>query len=143
MAHPRELGGFRGAPVTQLLTYLTLGGTLLSGVIPRLPAALSLARPSQLPQAWRLLTSSLLLCDDLGAALVAAYLLYRLRLFERQMGSSKFAAFVCLGTAADGLARLAFVALPALGGGGGVASGPFQVVMGLLPLYFRAWRRDW
>ena len=137
-----ELSGFRGAPVTLLLTYTVLGGSFLTNVAgPKLGAALALTSPAQVfaarPEVWRLLTSSLLLCDDFGAALVASFLLYRLRLFERQMGSSKFAAVVCLGTAVAALARAAFLAAPGLGARG-VAAGPFQVVMGLLPLYYCA-----
>ena len=138
---PRELAGFRGAPVTLILAYTVFGGSFFAGLWPKLGGALSLASPAQLlssrPEVWRLFTSSLLLCDDFGGALVTSYLLYQLRLFERQMGSSKFAAFVCLGTAVDGAARLGFLALPAFGARG-VSAGPFQVVMGLLPLYYCA-----
>jgi membrane associated rhomboid family serine protease len=136
-----EVSGFRGAPVTSLLYYTIFGGTFLAGLVPKLGAQLALASPAQLfsarPEVWRLFTSSLLMCDELGGAIVASFLLYRLRLFERQMGSSKFAAFVCLGTAVDSVARLGFLALPVLGARG-VAAGPFQVVMGLMPLFYCA-----
>ena len=68
---------------------------------------------------------------------VTAWLLFRLRLFERQMGTPKFAAFVATSTAVAAAARAALVTVPWLGAAG-LASGPWHVVFGLLPLYFCA-----
>jgi len=87
-------------------------------------------------ETWRLLSSSLLLCEDMVTAMVMGGMLYSLRLFERQMGSSKFGAFVFVGTALDVASRLAFLAIPGVGSKG-VAAGPFHIIFSLLPLYFR------
>ena len=134
---------FRGAPITLCVCSSLLLGTFLAGSIPKLRQALALESaasvlaPHRL-ELWRLATSSLLLCDNLVAAGVSAYLLFHLRLFERQMGSSKFGAYVTLCTLADMGARAAFLALPGRVGAHGVASGPLHLIFGLLPLYFRA-----
>ena len=132
---------FRGAPITLCLCSTVVLGTLLTGSLPRLYDALSLTSAASVlsyrAELWRLLTSSLLLSDSLPAAGLSAYLLYHLRLFERQMGSSKFGAYVTVCTLVDIGARAAFLAIPRVGSGG-VAAGPFHIIFGLLPLYFRA-----
>jgi membrane associated rhomboid family serine protease len=130
----------RGAPITKCLCYTVMLGTFFSQLWPKLFDRLSLdAAPAVLRRGelWRLATSSLLLCDNFVAAGVSAYLLYHLRMFERQMGSSKFGAFLTLASLADAGARAAFLLVPGAGAQG-VASGPFHVIFGLLPLYFRA-----
>jgi membrane associated rhomboid family serine protease len=137
---------FRGAPITLCLCSTLVVGTFLAGSIPKVHQALALESAASVlaphrAELWRLLTSSLCLCDNLVAAGVSAYLLFHLRFFERQLGSSKFGAYVTLSTLADMGARAAFLALPGGVGALGVASGPLHLIFGLLPLYFRAWGR--
>ncbi len=100
---------------------------------------------------WRLLTS-LLPYEGLAEALVGTTLLYRLgRDFERMLGPRKYALFLLLASAAAVGARIALIAsLPSSAGsafvGGatvphawlraGLASGPYHVIFGLLPLYY-------
>lgn len=132
---------FRGAPITLCVCSSIVLGTFLTGSIPRLHQALALESAAAIlrrAEVWRLATSSLLLCDNLVAAGMSAYLLFHLRLFERQMGSSKFGAYATLCTLVDMGARAAFLALPGGVGAQGVASGPLHLIFGLLPLYFRA-----
>ena len=130
----------RGAPITKLLSVLCVSLTFLGEtVFPRIADRLILSRAASVlkhGEVWRLFTSSLFLCDGLVTALVSAGLLYSLRLFERQMGSSKFAAFIFVGTGLDAASRLAYLTIPGLGLRG-VASGPFHIIFSLLPLYFR------
>ena len=131
--------GLRGAPITKLLITSTLCITLLTELWPRVGEKLLLSRASSVllrGESWRLLSSSLLLCEDMVTAMVMGGMLYSLRLFERQMGSSKFGAFVFVGTALDVASRLAFLAIPGVGSKG-VAAGPFHIIFSLLPLYFR------
>ncbi len=134
---------FTGAPVTQFLCYTVLSFSLFTGLWDKLYAALALKSAvsvlSYHAELYRLLTSSLLFCDNMIAAAFAAYLLFYLRLFERQMGSSKYAAYVTLCTLVDMGARAAFLAMPGGLGAEGVASGPFHIIFGLLPLYVRAY----
>ena len=135
---------FRGAPITLCLCSTLVLGTFLAGSLPKVRQALALESAASVlaphrAELWRLLTSSLFLCDNLVAAGVSAYLLFHLRFFERQLGSSKFGAYVTLSTLADAGARAAFLALPGGVGALGVASGPLHLIFGLLPLYIRAW----
>jgi membrane associated rhomboid family serine protease len=135
---------FRGAPITLCLCSTLVLGTFLAGSLPKVRQALALESAASVlaphrAELWRLLTSSLCLCDNLVAAGVSAYLLFHLRFFERQLGSSKFGAYVTLSTLADAGARAAFLALPGGVGALGVASGPLHLIFGLLPLYIRAW----
>lgn len=132
-------GSWAGAPVTKLLAASTFLGAFLGAWAPRALAALKLGAPRQVferGEAWRVVTS-MLFCDSLVAAGVSSFLLFRFRVFERQMGSSKFAAFVAMAAAAAAAARVGLVAIPALGAAG-LASGPLHVVFGLVPLFFCA-----
>jgi membrane associated rhomboid family serine protease len=85
-------------------------------------------------QVWRLFTS-LLLTESLGECAVSGFLLYTFRLFERQLGSSKFAVFLLLASAVAVAARGALVALVPETAMHGLASGPYHIIFGLLPLY--------
>jgi hypothetical protein len=132
---------FRGAPITYCLCSTLFLGTLFTSLWERLYAQLSLESAQQVlsyrSELWRLLTSSMLLSDNLIAAGVTCFLLFQLRFFERQMGSSKFGAYVTLFTLLDMASRAGMLAIPGLGEHG-VASGPFHLVFGLIPLYIRA-----
>lgn len=131
---------FRRAPITKVLVMGCAAASMLCAWVPGAGAALALSAPSQVlsraPELWRLLTS-LAFADTAGAAAAACFLLYRFRLFERQMSSSKFGAFVAASTAFAAASRVGLVALPVVGAAG-LASGPFHLVFGLLPLYYRA-----
>ena len=130
---------WRGAPLTKVLASLLFVGPLVSFLGgERALAALTLTSSRQVwgarTEPWRLLTS-LLTADALLNAGVSYSLLWALRLFERQLGSSKFAAFVASSALAAAASRAALAAVPALGGAG-FAAGPFHVMFGLLPLYY-------
>lgn len=102
-------------------------------------------------QMWRHVTS-LLPFEGLAEALLGVLLLYRQgRSMERLLGSSKYSLFVLLASVAAVGCRLGLISsLPSpglhapLGGGAphswirtGLASGPYHVIFGLLPLYYR------
>ena len=130
---------FKGAPITKVIGFSCFLGPLLGTLIS--PSALSFFTLSSARQIvgerhdlWRLVTS-MLTCDALVAASVSCYLLWNLRLFERQMGSSKFAAFLFTSGICNAAARFGLILIPFLGTAG-LASGPFHVIFGLLPLYF-------
>ena len=132
---------FRGAPLSKVLAYSCFLGPLVGSFVSRgLLSSLTLSSSRHVygprPEIWRLFTS-ILSCDALIAAGVSCYLLWKLRLFERQMGSSKFAAFVVSSGLVAVAARAGLVAIPFLGAAG-LSSGPFHVIFGLIPLYFCA-----
>lgn len=136
---------FRGAPLTKVLAYSCFLGPFVGSFISRgLLSTLTLSSSRHVygprPEIWRLFTS-ILTCDALIAAGVSCYLLWKLRLFERQMGSSKFAAFVVSSGLVAVAARGGLVAIPILGAAG-LSSGPFHVIFGLMPLYFCAYIVD-
>lgn len=124
------------APATKLV--LGVCG-LLSLVVsaPRLSVSLSLDGAAQLlerGQWWRL-ASSLWPASSVAGGLVTAFLLYRFRTFERQMGSSRFSALLLLVTAWAAGTRAGLV----LSGAAphGLASGPLELLGALFVYYFR------
>ncbi len=133
---------FKGAPITKIVGFSCFLGPLLGTLIsPSVLSFLTLSSARQIVGGerhdfWRLVTS-MLTCDALVAASVSCYLLWNLRLFERQMGSSKFAAFLLSSGVFNAAARYGLILIPFLGTTG-LASGPFHVIFGLLPLYFCA-----
>ena len=93
--------GFYNAPVTKALLLSSVALTLLCSSSPGAARALLAQSRAQLApgaQPWRALTS-LLPCESLPEGLATWTLLYWFRAFERQLGSSKFAAFVALSSA--------------------------------------------
>lgn len=132
---------FRGAPLSKVLTMSTLCSFALLSIAPALsPSYFALTSASQILaprlQLYRLFTSALI-PGPTFASVVIAYLVYNLRVIERQMGSPKFAAFLASSTLFAAAARAALVTVP-LVSATGLASGPLHVVFGLLPLYFCA-----
>lgn len=135
---------FRGAPLTKVIALSCFLGPLMGTFVsPSVLAAFTVSSPLQVlgPRYnfWRLVTS-MLACEGLVAAGVSCCLLWNLRLFERQMGSSKFAAFLLSSGIFAASARVGLLLIPWVGVTG-LASGPFHVIFGLLPLYFCASKR--
>ena len=135
------MDSFRGAPLSKVLTLSTLCSFALLSIAPTLSSSLfALTSASQILsprlQLYRLFTSALIPGPNF-ASVVIAYLVYNLRVIERQMGSPKFAAFLASSTLFAAAARAAIVTAP-LVSATGLASGPLHVVFGLLPLYFCA-----
>lgn len=88
-------------------------------------------------QLWRLFTS-LWPSSNLMEGIVSWFLLYRFRLFEREMGSSKFAAFCLLSSVVAMAARAGLLAAVPSTVMRGIASGPYHIIFGLFPLFFHA-----
>jgi membrane associated rhomboid family serine protease len=134
-----SLSGFHNAPVSKTLLILSVASTFLCEAIPRLAPFIFLTSRDDLitkGQVWRLLTS-LLPCDSLPAGLATWLLLYWFRFFERQLGSSKFAAYVTFSVFLAIVSRLSLAALPrnVIVGVSGFSAGPAFIALGLVPLY--------
>lgn len=85
---------------------------------------------------WRLFTSTLIF-ENTSEALVGLILLYTCRQFERQMGSKKFAAFICFSFLLSSFITVALLTLAAMVG---VyikpAPGPYYIIFALLTFYY-------
>ena len=138
-SNPSSLSGFHNAPVSKALLIFSVASTFLCEAIPRVAPFVFLTSRDDLinkGQVWRLITS-LLPCDSLPAGLATWLLLYWFRIFERQLGSSKYAAYVTFSAIVAVITRLLLIALPRNGivGVAGFSAGPAFIALGLVPLY--------
>jgi len=137
--NPSSLSGFHNAPVSKALLIFSVASTFFCEAIPRVAPFVFLTSRDDLinkGQVWRLITS-LLPCDSLPAGLATWLLLYWFRFFERQLGSSKYAAYVTFSAILAAVTRLLLIALPRNGivGVAGFSAGPAFIALGLVPLY--------
>ena len=128
---------YRGTPASKVLLASCVGLTVLAAS-NRVQHALFLGDRAALferGEAWRLFTS-LLPSESLAEGLVSWFLLYRFRVFERQMGTAKFVAFSLLAFAWAVATNAALVAVPFWRSG--VAAGPYALIGALFVYYYRA-----
>ena len=136
---PNSLSGFHNAPISKALLVCSVASTLFCEAIPRAASFVFLTSRDDIifkGQVWRLVTS-LLPCDSFPAGLATWLLLYWFRFFERQLGSSKFAAYITFSTVLTILTRVSLCFLPRndLVGLNGFLAGPAFIALGLVPLY--------
>eukprot|EP00297_Palpitomonas_bilix_P007100 CAMPEP_0113870826 /NCGR_PEP_ID=MMETSP0780_2-20120614/2299_1 /TAXON_ID=652834 /ORGANISM="Palpitomonas bilix" /LENGTH=389 /DNA_ID=CAMNT_0000856141 /DNA_START=145 /DNA_END=1314 /DNA_ORIENTATION=+ /assembly_acc=CAM_ASM_000599 len=104
-------GAFYQAPLTKFLMMLGGGATLMVGaskVVDKF--ALSLSALTGQRQLWRIIPSQFLF-GDRGDLLVSLLLLYRMRMHEKLLGSSKYAGFLSSSFIFSVLAQLGFLVL--------------------------------
>ncbi|KAL6059273.1 Rhomboid-like protein 20 [Balamuthia mandrillaris] len=112
MMRTATLSGFRNAPVSKALLIGTAGASILvsiAGVRSRFVLD-NLQENLISLQWWRLFTHKFFFSNP-GELLLGLILIYYFRLFERQMGSSKFGAFVVLSTFISFLLELSYLVL--------------------------------
>lgn len=125
--------GFQHAPVSKGLMLLTAGASVLVTMMNardrfNLP---SLGLLTQKMQLWRLFTNHLFF-SSAGEALFGMILMYYFRLFERQMGSSKFGAFTLISIAISSLLQLGVLSFfPSRS----IVSGPYSLIFASLVLF--------
>jgi len=126
--------GFYHAPLLKFITFSSGVATLVPHTI--LKKHLELTNLENLfPgfELWRLITSNLFFSSALEA-MCGVYLLYHFRLFERQMGSSKFAAFIA---STWGISVLITIALLVVfNPKGHTTAGPYPLIFALLVQYY-------
>lgn len=125
--------GFAHATVSKFLTLLSISSFFFENT----QTTVALTDETLLMQLWRLVKSQLLF-ERTDGAIFGALIFYSMRQIERQMGSSKFAAFIIYVTLFSVLTQQAILQmvskvlpnrLP--------PTGPYAVVVGLLLLYWR------
>jgi len=127
--------GFRNAPVSKALLLLTGGMSVLVGVTQTMPH-LKLNGLLQIIdhlQLWRLATNQLFFSSP-AELLFGLILIYYFRVFERQMGSAKFAGFTFLSFVISTLVEVAYLAL--FQPKGEFVSGPYSILFAMYVLFF-------
>jgi len=120
--------GFYNAPIIKGLMFLTTGLTVLAQV-SGIRSKLAVTHDFQL---WRLFTSQLFFTSP-GEAVLGLLLLYHFRLFERQMGSNKFASFSMVVYGLSALIQLSLlVTVPSRF----VPCGPYAMIFACLVQYY-------
>lgn len=125
--------GFYNAPLSKALMIVTAGASVLVTMMNsrdrfNLPALSVLTQRFQL---WRLFTNNLFF-NTPGETLFGLILIYSFRLFERQMGTSKFGAFAMLCYTISTLLQLGVLTLfPARS----IVSGPYAFIFACLVLF--------
>jgi len=127
--------GFYNAPLLKFITFSTGIATLIPFPFKKHLELTTLE--SLLPghlEVWRLITNNFFFTSALEGML-GIFLLYHFRLFERQMGSSKFAAFVTTTWSVSALVTVAGFAIfnPSRGHS---APGPYPLIFALLVQYY-------
>lgn len=123
------------APVSLTISLVTaISAMLYSGHPGRFGLDLNKIMHGQMTRLW----SSFLVFNSPSQAFLAVLMLYSYRIFERQLGSSKYAAFFAVSFACSLLLKLAVILLGNLIGMHLVpASGPFFFLFAQLPFYYR------
>jgi len=126
--------GFYNAPVMKSITLLVAGSSIGVSVFG-MKKMVGLGNPSTLLhglQLWRLIPNYVFFSNPLEAVLGVLFL-YHFRVFERQMGSAKFAAFVMSTWVMNSMMTLLFVVLfPSRN----IVSGPYGLVFSLLVQFY-------
>jgi len=113
--------------------------TFLSNSSSRISNSVYIGDSSQIlisHQLWRLFTS-LFPSESLMEGLLSWYILYTFRILEQEYGSSKYVIFIILSTILGILSRLLYISTISSTVMTGIASGPYHIIYGLLPLYIR------
>eukprot|EP00026_Physarum_polycephalum_P013383 Phypoly_transcript_13778.p1 GENE.Phypoly_transcript_13778~~Phypoly_transcript_13778.p1 ORF type:complete len:285 (+),score=28.28 Phypoly_transcript_13778:129-983(+) len=127
--------GFYNAPLIKLITLSTGVSTFLFPLTLRRSLELSsLEQLTQSHQLWRIFTNNLFFSSTLEAVL-GIVLLYHFRLFERQMGPAKFAAFAATTWGTSALVTLAGLVIYNTKNSN-PASGPYALIFALIVQYF-------
>eukprot|EP00741_Cyanophora_paradoxa_P016060 tig00000042_g15504.t1 len=126
--------GFSNAPVTKALLLLCGGTSVVSSLLnARYVLSLDVRQLMQKFQLWRLFTHNWLFLSP-GELLFGMLLLYYFRIFERQMGSSKYAAMVSIFAGVSTLLQL--VVLVPFRSFRIAVSGPYGILFGALVQFF-------
>lgn len=125
--------GFVHAPVTKTVIGLVVLSTVFGSIIgSQTRLTLRLPEVTSNLQIWRLLTHNFVFTTP-GELLFGVFLLYFFRQFERQMGSSRYAAFALITSSVHtALLCLAQLLVPTLI----PASGPYALVFSALVHFF-------
>jgi len=104
--------GFRHAPLNKVIVFVTTGCTLLVSLANLRPlfAVSSLKDVWNHGSFWKLITNQLFFSAP-GESMFALMLLYSFRVFERRMGTSRYAIFVIFTQAVAFALQFAFVLL--------------------------------
>lgn len=127
--------GFHNAPITKAIFLFSTGTSILFSVMSlqkhlNFPDLSSLLESYQI---WRPFTHQLFFSSP-GELLYGSIMIYEFRLFERLMGSSKFAGFTLVSVVVSILAQLAaFVLFPNLHN---FTTGPYSFIFSCLVLYY-------
>jgi len=124
--------GLYNAPLLKFLLVVSVGSFLLSVFTKNLHITSQTTTVNFIPQILRLITHYFFFSGT-GETVTGMLLLYHFRLFERQMGSAKFAAFTLTTWVAWALLYLvSFVLIPQRA----ITSGPYGLIFALLVQYY-------
>jgi len=126
--------GFYNAPILKFITFSTGVTTLLPyASLKRFLELHSLESLTQHFEIWRLVTCNFFFSSALEAML-GIFLLYHFRMFERQMGSAKFAAYTTITWGVSTIFTIACTVL--FNPKGYTAAGPYSLIFSLLVQYY-------
>lgn len=125
--------GFVNAPVSKCVIALVVASTLFGSILgSQTRFVLDMDAVVKRYQLWRLVTHNFVFSTP-GELLFGVVLLYFFRQFERQMGSSRFAALAFLtSTIYTALLSLILVLIPAIR----IASGPYSLIVACLVYFY-------
>jgi len=124
--------GFYNAPLLKIITFSTGIFTLFPYTFIKKHLELQGLDSIVNYEVWRLVTNNLFF-PSVWEGVVGVYLLYHFRIFERQMGTAKFAAFL---TSTFGISTSCILALFVLFNPKGTATGPYPLLFALLVQYY-------
>jgi len=124
--------GFSNAPISKSILILVTTGSLLASIFKFKNVGLDLTGLIENLQIYRFCTSQFVFSHT-GEMLFGMFLLYFFRLFERQMGSSKFGSFaflsILLSLLTESILLLTFRTKD-------ITSGPYGFIFAMFVLYF-------
>lgn len=128
------VAGFYKAPTTKILFWGTLASSLIAQSLRRASLfGLDVTRVVGAGQLYRLTTSHAVVATP-AELLFMLYILYQFRTFERQMGSSKFVAFVTMTCAIATTLQISL--LLSLSTLRRTSSGPYALIFALFVYYY-------
>jgi membrane associated rhomboid family serine protease len=131
-----SVSGFHYAPISKGLLWLTAGSSILASVTNSLTSITITNFYQEVVskfQVWKLVTNHFVFSSP-GELLFGLILIYYFRVFERQMGSSKFGAFVCISVALSTLLQVSFLTIfPSFEK---PVSGPYAIIFACFMLFY-------
>ncbi|KAI8978155.1 hypothetical protein BDB01DRAFT_800949 [Pilobolus umbonatus] len=118
---------FRHAPVSKFLVPVLGGYSTLIAIFPI---------ESDSSQLWRVVSSPWGF-NSLGTAVVGTWLIYKLRIIERRLGSAKYAALIFTSFVASTLLQTSVLLVSSRFGMKSMSNGPYAILFSILYQFYR------
>jgi len=124
--------GLYNAPIMKLILFISAGSSLLLSLTKHYTPPASISFISQIVR----LFTHYLLFSGMGEGATSVLLLYYFRIFERQMGSAKFAVFTFTTWMTYAMLFLIWIVVLPQRASSSTSSGPYGLIFALLVQYF-------